>query len=84
VLRMRYSDSLQIAEIAAALRLPAKPLYKRLERLLGAIRVVLVAAGVDGTSVLGLLGRPTTNLAAGLSGGENTVPRPSLEGDGAT
>src|SRR5262249_52739758 len=71
ILRLRFADALQIAEIAAALRLEPKSLYKRVERLLGRLRDALTKAGVDGARVLELLGRPTTDLAAGLSRGEN-------------
>jgi RNA polymerase sigma factor (sigma-70 family) len=82
ILRMRYADSSQIAEIAAALHLPARPLYKRLERLLTRLKSRLVAEGVEGSRVLELLGRPTADFGVGLSGGENRASRPSLEGDG--
>ncbi|HKC23111.1 MAG TPA: sigma-70 family RNA polymerase sigma factor [Thermoanaerobaculia bacterium] len=82
ILRMRYADSLQIAEIAAALHLPARPLYKRLERLLTRLKSGLVVEGIEGSSILELLGRPTADFGTGLRGGENRVPRPSLEGDG--
>jgi RNA polymerase sigma factor (sigma-70 family) len=85
VLKLRYADSFQIAEIAAALRLPAKPLYKRIERLLVALRDRLSASGVDGARVLELLGRPATDLSAGLSGGgEKGAARPSTGGDGGS
>jgi RNA polymerase sigma factor (sigma-70 family) len=82
ILRLRFSDSLQIAEIAQLLRVDARPLYKRLERLLLRLRAGLEASGLEGTRVLELLGRPTTDLAAGLS---KEIPemRPSPGGDEA-
>lgn len=81
ILRMRYADSFQIAEIASALRLPARPLYKRLDRVLGRLRSRLVESGLDANRVLELIGRPTVDLHAGLDTGEKTPSRPSLGGD---
>ena len=81
ILRMRYADSFQIAEIASALRLPARPLYKRLDRLLARLKTRLVEAGLDGGGVLELIGRPAANLDSGLGGGENRTSRPSPESD---
>ena len=46
ILKMRFQDGCQIADIARALRLEAKPLYRRLEKLLTELRQTLVAGGL--------------------------------------
>ena len=51
-------------QIAAALHLPARPLYKRLERLLTRLKSELVARGVEGSQILELLGRPNADFGA--------------------
>jgi DNA-directed RNA polymerase specialized sigma24 family protein len=47
LLRLRFGSALSIAAIARVLRLPPRPLYRRLEALLGRLRQALVAAGID-------------------------------------
>lgn len=54
LVKMRFLDSFTIAEIAAALRMPVKPLYRRFEGLLSALRQVLESAGLT-ASEIGLL-----------------------------
>jgi RNA polymerase sigma factor (sigma-70 family) len=46
VLRMRFWDELSVADIARALSLDQKPLYKRIDRLLADLRRRLTRAGV--------------------------------------
>ena len=38
IVKMRYLDGFQVAAVARALHLPQKPLYRRVERLLGELR----------------------------------------------
>jgi RNA polymerase sigma factor for flagellar operon FliA len=47
ILRMRYWEGTSVADIARALGLPQKPLYRRVERALAALRAALEAAGVS-------------------------------------
>lgn len=46
ILRMRFKDNCQIADIAKALHLEAKPLYRRIEKLLATLRATLEQAGL--------------------------------------
>jgi RNA polymerase sigma factor (sigma-70 family) len=46
ILRMRFEQNATIAEIARALQLEQKPLYRRVERLLAGLRTALEQAGV--------------------------------------
>lgn len=52
VLKMRFWDDFSVAEIARALWVEQKPLYRRLERLLEGLRVMLGNAGLDSAEVV--------------------------------
>lgn len=47
IVRLHYMESMSVADIARGLSLPQKPLYRRLERLLGLLRTGLERAGVS-------------------------------------
>lgn len=47
ITRMRFWDGMTVADIARALHMQQKPLYSRIEGILGALRSELEAAGVD-------------------------------------
>lgn len=55
VLRMRFWDGLSVAEIARALHLDQKPLYRRLERLEGILRSMLMEVGLTRADVRQIL-----------------------------
>jgi len=46
ILRMRFHDNMPIADIAKALHLEAKPLYRRIDKLLASLRTSLEATGL--------------------------------------
>lgn len=54
ILRMRFTDDCSIADIGRALHLDQKPLYRRVERLLGELRASLEAQGLGGEAVADL------------------------------
>lgn len=66
ILRLRYSGNASIANIARALGLEQRPLYRRIEALLGRMRLALEAAGVDAGSVGDLIGTADPRLDFGL------------------
>jgi RNA polymerase sigma factor (sigma-70 family) len=68
ILRMRFRDGLSVADIARALQLPQKPLYRRLERLLVHLCKRLGELGVSSADVRELLDDDGT---------ENGTTRPS-------
>lgn len=74
VLTMRFRDGRTVAEIAAALGLDQKALYRRVERLLKDLRRQLETDGVDANLVLGVFAGQGGGAATG-----NPVARPSLE-----
>jgi RNA polymerase sigma factor (sigma-70 family) len=51
VLRMHYWEGMTVAEIARSLSLDQKPLYKRFDRLLGALKQSLISSGLTGGRV---------------------------------
>jgi RNA polymerase sigma factor for flagellar operon FliA len=55
LLQFRFAESMKIADISRMLRLPQRPLYRRLEALLERFRASLAAAGVDGSAAADLL-----------------------------
>jgi RNA polymerase sigma factor (sigma-70 family) len=46
IVQLRFEQGLTVAEIARTLQLDQKPLYRRIEQLLGRLRMVLESAGV--------------------------------------
>ncbi|HUR83148.1 MAG TPA: sigma-70 family RNA polymerase sigma factor [Thermoanaerobaculia bacterium] len=55
LLQMRFAESMKIADISRMLRLPQRPLYRRIEGLLERFRASLAAAGVEGSAAANLL-----------------------------
>lgn len=51
IIRMRFDDGFSVAEIAKALKLEQKPLYRRIEKLLFDLRRALESSGVSGELV---------------------------------
>lgn len=62
LLRMRFEDGLQIAEISRMLCTAQKPLYRRLERVMLLLRRELEARGVDRTEIDVLMEVSTLDL----------------------
>ncbi len=56
ILKMRFDEGCPVADIAAALRLPPKPLYRRIEGILGSLRRRLEAGGLSSSDVGDFLG----------------------------
>jgi RNA polymerase sigma factor (sigma-70 family) len=77
ILRMRYEDGLTVAQIARALALLQKPLYRRLESLREQLRKTLEAAGVSADQVHDFLAAPEQEPPALAVVGENARRSPS-------
>jgi RNA polymerase sigma factor (sigma-70 family) len=52
ILKMRFQDNCQIADIARALRLDAKPLYRHIEKLLTSMRKTLEESGLTANDMV--------------------------------
>lgn len=79
ILRLRFDEALSVAEVAKMMRLEQKPLYRRLERLLAALRRRLEADGVRGDE----LARAFVTHGFDPGAGENAGEVRPFERDGA-
>ena len=55
IVRMRMWQAMSVADIARALHLPQKPLYRRVDRIYAELRRTLEAGGIDLQDVRDLL-----------------------------
>ena len=80
ILKMRFQDDFQIARIARVLGLEQKPLYRRLERVIGELRRELERRGVSREQVSAIVGSAELQLNQlnGANRSENLPQRPSL------
>jgi RNA polymerase sigma factor (sigma-70 family) len=69
IVRFHFGSSMTIADISGLLRLPQRPLYRRLESLLQRFRRALIAEGIDARAVADLIGQVTRELDFGLTNG---------------
>lgn len=70
IIRFRYAASMSIADISRMTRLPQRPLYRRVESLLGRLRAVLAEAGVDAAAAGDLIDRASAEMDFGLADAE--------------
>jgi RNA polymerase sigma factor (sigma-70 family) len=56
ILRLRFGKGASIADIARALALPQRPLYRRIETILAVLRGAIEREGFDSTSIGDLIG----------------------------
>jgi RNA polymerase sigma factor (sigma-70 family) len=82
ILRLRFGGNASIVSIARALGLEQRPLYRRIEALLAALRRALEAAGIDAASAADLIGKPEEMLNFGLER-KNGPAHPSHGGEGS-
>lgn len=68
LLRMRFGAGLSVADVSRMLRLPQRPIYRRLEALLDKLRTRLAVAGMDATDLADVLAiAAAEDLDLGLS-----------------
>jgi len=79
ILRLRFTGDASIASIARSLGIEQRPLYRRIEALLGQLRKALEAAGVDAASAAGLIGAPGEMLNFGLERKNGEIHPSSVE-----
>ncbi|MGH9373300.1 MAG: sigma-70 family RNA polymerase sigma factor [Vicinamibacterales bacterium] len=77
ILRLRFQDGLAVADIARALHLEQKPLYRRFEALLRRLRDALEAAGIDRADVLDVVSRKDVDISLALLEGAQATPAPA-------
>jgi RNA polymerase sigma factor (sigma-70 family) len=82
VLRLRFGKGASVADIARALGIDQRPLYRRVESLLAQLRSALQRAGLDAASVTDLIGGAGTKLEFGLRKQSGIHPAPVVRDNG--
>ena len=67
IIRLRFGSAMAVSDISRMLRLPQRPLYRRLESLLARLRSALGDAGLDSAAVSELIGSATAQIHFGLA-----------------
>jgi RNA polymerase sigma factor for flagellar operon FliA len=83
ILRFRFGSQMSIAGISRMLRIPQRPLYRRVEFLLDQLRKALTAAHLAPQDITELIGSATQEMDFGLTDRESDSMRPSLSMEGA-
>lgn len=78
-LRLRFGKGMAISDIARALGIAQRPLYRRIEALLAVLRRELERAGIDAAEAAELIGAAGERLDFGLASGKNDGLQPSVE-----
>jgi RNA polymerase sigma factor (sigma-70 family) len=68
ILRLRFQEGFSIVEISRALHLECKPLYRRVERMLKALRIALRESGVDNAETRDVLRGTGLDISLALLG----------------
>jgi len=79
IVRLRFAEGMSIADVSRMLRLPQRPLYRRIEAVLRKLREALRDAGIDAADVESLIGSPADDVDLGLVDGKNDRPRQSID-----
>jgi RNA polymerase sigma factor (sigma-70 family) len=74
ILRLRFLEACSVADIARALHLDAKPLYRRVETLLRQLRKTLLDAGVSEAEAHDLLDDSGMTASVALLAGATSAP----------
>lgn len=64
IIRLRYQDGFTVARIAQLIGEEQKPLYRRIDQILGRLRASMIAAGITAEEVRHLLGNPLVEVGA--------------------
>lgn len=80
IVRCRFGSGMSIADISRMLRLPQRPLYRKLESIIAHLRRELIASGIDSGSAESLIGSSVAALDFGLTPGKNDQAPETTEG----
>ena len=83
ILRLRFQDGLALADIARALHLDQKPLYRRFDALLRHLRATLEAAGINPVEACELVNRKDVDISLALLAGASGANDANTSQDGA-
>jgi RNA polymerase sigma factor (sigma-70 family) len=82
LIRMHFGRGMTISQCSRMLRLPQRPLYRRLESLMKRLRDALTAAGVDAATAAEMIGSAAARLDFGLEAGKNVDARQTPVSEG--
>ena len=81
IIRCHFGSEMSIADIARMLRLPQRPLYRRLEAIVARLRGALIASGVDARAAASLVGSSVQSLDFGFGSGKSEAsPQSQMQG----
>lgn len=83
IIRCHFGSGMSIADVARMLRLPQRPLYRRIESITTKLRSALVASGIDTRAAGSLVGSSVLALDFGLASGK-TDPAPQSQEEGGS
>jgi RNA polymerase sigma factor (sigma-70 family) len=81
ILRFHFGSSMTIARISRMLRLPQRPLYRRIESLLAHLREALREAHLDADVLAGVIGEASQEMDFGLTDVKIASAEQSIEED---
>jgi RNA polymerase sigma factor for flagellar operon FliA len=79
LIRFRFGSSMSIADISRVTRWPQRPLYRRIEALLGQLRTALQDAGIDARAAADVIGSVVQELDFGWEDGKSGDVQSSLQ-----
>jgi hypothetical protein len=80
ILRLRFGNEAAVSDIARALGVPQRPLYRRIEALLADLRKTLERFGIAAGDVADIVDAAAGDrLDLGLAGGESVPIPPSVQ-----
>jgi RNA polymerase sigma factor (sigma-70 family) len=80
IVRCHFGSGMTLAEISRMLRLPQRPLYRRMESITARLRRALTESGVDVGAAESLIGSSVQALDFGWSGKSGSTPQSQEEG----
>jgi RNA polymerase sigma factor for flagellar operon FliA len=79
MVRLRFSAGMNVADVARALRMPQRPLYRRIESVLARLRAALLEAGIDAGAAADLIGTPAADLDLCIADWKSAAPGQSMK-----
>jgi RNA polymerase sigma factor (sigma-70 family) len=69
IVALRFERALPVSEIALALGVGGKPLYRRLQQIIRRLRTEMLGRGIDEAAIAQIIGHPTLMLTDVIAGG---------------
>ena len=79
IVRFRFGSGMNVSDISRMLRLPQRPLYRRIDAILDRLRCALEAAAIDAAALGDVIGHACIELNFGLRDGKSDDVRRSNE-----